>query len=65
MAKPYSIDLCERAVLAVSKGGLSRHEAAARFGLGASNFIEVLIVERCKALNIKLDAGTSIEEGKQ
>jgi hypothetical protein len=26
-----------------------------------TNFIEVLIVERCKALNIKMDAGTPTE----
>ena len=30
MAKPLSLDLRERAVAAVLKGGLSRHRAAAR-----------------------------------
>jgi putative transposase len=39
MAKPYSIDLRERAVSAVLKGGLSRHEAAAQFGLGVGTVI--------------------------
>ena len=33
MGKPYSIDLRERAVAAVLKEGLSRHELAARFGV--------------------------------
>jgi putative transposase len=39
MAKPYSIDLRERAVAAVLKGGLWRHQAAAQFGLGVSMVI--------------------------
>lgn len=39
MAKPYSNDLRERAVAAVLKDGLSRHMAAARFGLGVSTVI--------------------------
>ena len=39
MAKPYSIDLRERAVAAVVRDGLSRHRAAAQFGLGASTVI--------------------------
>jgi len=39
MAKPYSIDLRERAVAAVLTGGLSRHRAAAQFGLGVSTVI--------------------------
>ena len=39
MAKPYSIDLRERAVAAVLKGGLSRHRAAAQFGVAASTVI--------------------------
>src|SRR5580658_3546920 len=39
MAKPYSVDLCERAVEAVLKGGLSRHESAARFGIAPSTVI--------------------------
>ena len=34
MGKPYSMDLRERVVAAVEKGGLSRHQAAARFGVG-------------------------------
>ena len=40
MAKPYSIDLRERAVAAVLQGGLSRHQAAAQFGLGVSSVIK-------------------------
>jgi len=40
MAKPYSIDLRERVVSAVEKGGLSRHQAAARFELGVSTVIK-------------------------
>jgi len=39
MAKPYSIDLRERAVAAVETGGLSRRRAAARFGVGISSVI--------------------------
>lgn len=40
MAKPYSNDLRERAVAAVETGGLSRHQAAARFGVAASTVIK-------------------------
>src|SRR5260370_42147313 len=36
MAKPYSVDLRERVVAAVEKGGLSRREAASQFGVGIS-----------------------------
>jgi transposase len=39
MAKPYSIDLRERAVQAVVMGGLSRHRAAAQFGVAVSTVI--------------------------
>ena len=39
MAKPYSMDLRERVVAAVAKEGLSRHEAASRFGVGVSTAI--------------------------
>ena len=39
MAKPYSMDLRERVVAAVEEGGLSRREAAARFGVGESSAI--------------------------
>jgi transposase len=38
MAKPYSVDLRERVVAAV-EGGLSRHAASARFGVGVSTAI--------------------------
>jgi transposase len=39
MAKPYSVDLRERAVAAVLQGGLSRHRAAAQFGVAPSTVI--------------------------
>src|SRR3954469_811838 len=39
MAKPYSMDLRERVVAAVEEEGLSRNEAAARFGVGISTAI--------------------------
>ena len=39
MAKPYSMDLRERVVAAVEEGGLSRRQAAARFGVGESSAI--------------------------
>jgi transposase len=39
MGKPYSMDLRERVVAAVEKGGLSCHRAAAQFGVGASTVI--------------------------
>jgi putative transposase len=40
MAKPYSTDLRERVVGAVVTGGLSRHEAAAQFGVAVSTAIK-------------------------
>jgi transposase len=39
MGKPYSMDLRERVVGAVEKGGLSRHAAARRFGVAVSTVI--------------------------
>ena len=39
MGKPYSVDLRERVVGAVEKGGLSCHRAAAQFGVGVSTAI--------------------------
>jgi putative transposase len=39
MGKPYSFDLRERVVAAVERDGLSRHEAAARFGIAPSTAI--------------------------
>jgi len=39
MGRPYSDDLRERVVSAVVKGGLSRHQAAVRFGVGISTAI--------------------------
>ena len=39
MAKPYSMDLRERAVAAVLRDGLSRHGSAARFGVAPSTVI--------------------------
>jgi putative transposase len=37
--KPYSMDLRERVVAAVDKGGLSCHPAAAQFGVGVNTAI--------------------------
>ena len=39
MGKPYSTDLRERAVAAVVKDGLSRNQAAARFGVAVSTVV--------------------------
>jgi len=39
MARPFSMDLRERVVDAVERGGLSRRRAAARFGVGISTVI--------------------------
>jgi putative transposase len=39
MGRAYSIDLRERVVAAVEKEGLSRNQAAARFGVGISTAI--------------------------
>jgi transposase len=39
MGAPYSLDLRERVVAAVEKGGLSRNQAAARFGVAISTAI--------------------------
>jgi putative transposase len=40
MARAYSLDLRERVVVAVLQGGLSRREAAARFGVAVSTAIK-------------------------
>jgi len=40
MPKPLSTDLRERVVAAVERDGLSRRQAAARFGVGASTVIK-------------------------
>ena len=45
--KPYSMDLRERVVAAVDKGGLSCHKAAAQFGVGVNTAI--LWVRRFRA----------------
>ena len=39
MARPYSMDLRERVVAAVEEEGLSRHQAAARFGVAPSTVV--------------------------
>jgi transposase len=39
MGKPYSVDLRERVVAAVERGGMSCHGAAAHFGVGVSTAI--------------------------
>ena len=40
MAKPYSMDLRERVVAAVERDGMSRHAAAARYGVATSTAIK-------------------------
>lgn len=40
MANPYSNDLRERVVAAVEHGGMSRHQAAAHFGVAPSTAIK-------------------------
>jgi transposase len=40
MARPYSVDLRERVILAVAQGGLSCNQAAARFGIGIKTAID-------------------------
>lgn len=42
MPRPYSMDLRERVVAAVNGEGLSRHEAAARFGIAVSTAVHWL-----------------------
>jgi len=39
MARPLSMDLRERVIVAVEQEGLSRHKAAKRFGVGISTAI--------------------------
>jgi putative transposase len=39
MTKPYSLDLRDRVVFAVEHEGMSRHQAAARFGVAVSTAI--------------------------
>ena len=40
MGKPCSLDLRERVVAAVEREGMSRHQAAARFGVAPSSAIK-------------------------
>jgi putative transposase len=40
MTKPYSLDLRERVVAAVENEGLSRHQAALRFGVAVSSAVK-------------------------
>ena len=47
MTKPYSNDLRQHVVTAVERDGLSRHAAAARFGVAPSSAIKW--VQRCRA----------------
>jgi putative transposase len=42
MAQPLSMDLRERVVAAVEDEGLSRHQAAVRFGVGVSTVIRLV-----------------------
>ena len=39
MTRPYSLDLRDRVVAAVEQEGLSRHQAAARFGVAVSTAV--------------------------
>ena len=39
MARPYSNDLRERVVMSVERDGLSRRQAASRYGVGVSTVI--------------------------
>lgn len=39
MTRPYSLDLRERVVAAVEQQGLSRHQAAERFGIAVSTAV--------------------------
>jgi putative transposase len=48
MAKPYSMDLRERAVAAVEQEGMSRQGAALRFGLAPSTVITWVQLFRAK-----------------
>src|SRR5690349_15823055 len=48
MSTPYSNDLRERVVEAVEKGGLSRHQAAARFEVSVSSAIRWVERNRSK-----------------
>ena len=40
MTKPYSMDLRERVVAAVVSEGMTRHQAAARFGIAVSSAVK-------------------------
>jgi transposase len=42
MTRPYSMDLRERVVAAVARDGLSRNQAAARFGIAVSTAVHWL-----------------------
>ena len=51
MGRPYSMDLRERVVRAVEVDGLSRHAAAARFGLGVSPVINWVRLSSAKPIS--------------
>jgi len=53
MGRPYSDELRERVVRSVIKGGLSRHQAAAQFGVGISTAINW--VQRFHETGVKPD----------
>lgn len=42
MTRPYSMDLRDRVVASVERDGLSRHQAAARFGIAVSTAVHWL-----------------------
>ena len=55
MARPYSLDLRERVILAVERDGLSRNEAARRFGVAIST-----AVNRMRRATLGLDTSAQI-----
>jgi transposase len=57
MGRPYSNDLRERVVRAVIKGGLSRHQAAAQFGVGISTAINWSSVKNSQAVDLESGNG--------
>ena len=61
MGRPYSDDLRERVVRAVIKGGLSRHQAAAQFGVGISTAIN-WVRRFCETGSVKPTRSAAIDQ---
>ncbi len=61
MGRPYSDDLRERVVRAVIKGGLSRHQAAAQFGVGISTAIN-WVWRFCETGSVKPTRSAAIDQ---